>query len=65
MKTEVDVCAALGIRQMRHDVDNSQNDVSIMSFLAQLPTLAEACRRIADYAKSFGITSSVENHGTL
>lgn len=59
---EVDVCAALGIKRMRHDVASS-SDLSIGHFLAELPGLAGACRRIADYAAGFGITTSVENHG--
>lgn len=62
VKKEVDVCAAMGIKRMRHDVASSK-DLSIMNFLNQLPRLAEACRRIADYAKPLGITTSVENHG--
>jgi len=62
VKREVDVCAALGIKLMRHDVASSQ-DLSIGNFLSQLPRLADACREIADYAKPHGITTSVENHG--
>ncbi|WHY16806.1 sugar phosphate isomerase/epimerase family protein [Paenibacillus sp. G2S3] len=62
VKREVDVCAALGIQRMRHDVASS-NDLSITHFLEELPRLAEACREIADYAAGLGITTSVENHG--
>ncbi len=62
VKREVDVCAALGIQRMRHDVASSP-DLSIVHFLEELPQLAEACREIADYASGFGITTSVENHG--
>ncbi|WP_449603376.1 sugar phosphate isomerase/epimerase family protein [Paenibacillus sp. Marseille-Q9583] len=62
VKREVDVCAALGIQRMRHDVASS-NDLSITHFLEELPHLAEACREIADYAAGLGITTSVENHG--
>ncbi|MHA7966065.1 sugar phosphate isomerase/epimerase family protein [Paenibacillus sp. CAU 1782] len=62
VKIEVDHCAALGIKRMRHDVGSSP-DLSIAHFLEQLPRLTEACRRIADYAAGFGITTSVENHG--
>ncbi|KWX69479.1 sugar phosphate isomerase [Paenibacillus riograndensis] len=62
VKREVDVCAALGIQRMRHDVASSP-DLSIARFLEELPQLAEACREIADYASGFGITTSVENHG--
>ncbi|KWX71905.1 sugar phosphate isomerase/epimerase family protein [Paenibacillus jilunlii] len=62
VKREVDVCAALGIQRMRHDVASSP-DLSIVHFLEELPQLAEACREIADYASGFGIITSVENHG--
>ncbi|MEK3885445.1 sugar phosphate isomerase/epimerase family protein [Paenibacillus sp. PL2-23] len=62
VKREVDVCAALGISRMRHDVA-SPKDISIGSFLAELPRLAQACREIAEHAQSRGITTSVENHG--
>ncbi|MDF2922252.1 MAG: sugar phosphate isomerase [Paenibacillaceae bacterium] len=58
----VEIASALGVKRMRHDVASS-SDVSVRHFLAQLPRLAEACRRIADYAAGFGITTSVENHG--
>lgn len=62
VKREVDVCAALGITRMRHDVASAK-DLSIGNFLAELPRLTEACREIADYASKYGITTSVENHG--
>ncbi|MDQ1913527.1 sugar phosphate isomerase/epimerase [Paenibacillus sp. GD4] len=59
---EVDVAAKLGVKLMRHDVASAQ-DTSFRHFSEQLPRLAEACRRIADYAADKGITTSVENHG--
>ncbi|TJY42929.1 sugar phosphate isomerase/epimerase [Cohnella pontilimi] len=59
---EVDVAHALGVKRMRHDVASS-SDLSIRHFLEELPRLAEACRRIADHAAGYGITTSVENHG--
>jgi sugar phosphate isomerase/epimerase len=62
VKREVDVCAALGIQRMRHDVASAV-DLSIVHFLEELPSLAESCREIADYASRYGITTSVENHG--
>ncbi len=61
---EVDIAAKLGVKLMRHDVASSP-DVSIANFTRHLPTLAAACQRIADYAASYGITTSVENHGYL
>lgn len=62
LKGQVDIARALGVKRMRHDVA-WREDTSIASFLRELPKLAEACRRIADYAAPFGITTSVENHG--
>jgi sugar phosphate isomerase/epimerase len=59
---EVDVAHALGVSRMRHDVGSS-SDLSIRHFNEELPRLAEACRRIADHAAGYGITTSVENHG--
>ncbi|WP_276358311.1 sugar phosphate isomerase/epimerase family protein [Cohnella caldifontis] len=59
---EVDIARALGVRRMRHDVA-WREDTSAALFRRELPKLAEACRRIADYAAEFGITTSVENHG--
>ncbi|WP_168123213.1 sugar phosphate isomerase/epimerase family protein [Paenibacillus sp. HB172176] len=62
VKREVDHCAALGIKRMRHDVASSK-DLSITNFLNELPRLVEACRSVADYAAEKGIITSVENHG--
>lgn len=59
---EVDLAARLGVRRMRHDVASS-DDLSIVHFNRQLDRLAAACRRIADHAAQYGITTSVENHG--
>lgn len=59
---EVDVAHRLGVRLMRHDVA-SRPDTSIVNFNSDLERIAVACRKIADYAKGFGITTSVENHG--
>ncbi|TRC47294.1 sugar phosphate isomerase/epimerase family protein, partial [Mannheimia haemolytica] len=52
----------LGVKLMRHDVASRQ-DTSIIRFQEDLPRIAEACRRIADYAAQYGITTSLENHG--
>jgi sugar phosphate isomerase/epimerase len=62
VKQEVDIAAQLGVKLMRHDVATSK-DISIKQFELLLPRLAAACRRIADYAATFGITTSIENHG--
>lgn len=62
VKGEVDLAAKLGVKKMRHDVAQSA-DRSIANFNQQLGRMAEACRQIADYALTYGITTSVENHG--
>lgn len=62
VKGEVDLAARLGVKKMRHDVAQSA-DRSIGNFNKQLERMAEACRQIADYALTYGITTSVENHG--
>ncbi|UMV49360.1 sugar phosphate isomerase/epimerase [Paenibacillus macerans] len=59
---EVDIAHALGVKLMRHDVASRQ-DTSIVRFQEDLPRIAEACRRVADYAAQYGITTSLENHG--
>jgi sugar phosphate isomerase/epimerase len=59
---QVDIANELGVKLMRHDVATS-SDTSIHQFLVDLPRLALACQRIADYASQYGITTSVENHG--
>lgn len=61
---EVDIAARLGVKLMRHDVASAE-DVSIANFNHHLKRLAAACRRIADHASGYGITTSVENHGYL
>lgn len=62
VQKEVDIASRLGVKLMRHDVASSP-DVSIANFNANLEKLATACRRIAEYASQYGITTSVENHG--
>ncbi|WP_054957346.1 sugar phosphate isomerase/epimerase family protein [Paenibacillus dakarensis] len=60
--SEVDRAYRLGAKLMRHDVA-SRPDTSIANFNADLEKIALACRRIADHAKQYDITTSVENHG--
>ena len=62
VKKEVDIANRLGVKLMRHDVASSP-DVSIAHFNANIDRLAAASREIAEYAGTYGITTSVENHG--
>ncbi len=60
--SEVDRVHRLGAKLMRHDVASRQ-DTSIARFNEDLSSIAHACQRIADHAKQYDITTSVENHG--
>jgi sugar phosphate isomerase/epimerase len=60
--SEVDRVHRLGAKLMRHDVASRQ-DTSIARFNEDLSRIAHACQRIADHAKQYDITTSVENHG--
>ena len=62
VKKEIDVCAKLGIKRMRHDIARS-NDISIQHFLQELPTFIDACTQLSQYAEQYGIVTSIENHG--
>ncbi len=64
IKKEVDTAAMLGVSRMRHDAGwRPVPEATYAQFEKDLPRLADACREIADYARPFGITTSVENHG--
>jgi sugar phosphate isomerase/epimerase len=64
LKAHVDVAHKLGVKRMRHDVASRPiPETTIQQFEADLPTLVRACQEVADYAKQYGITTSVENHG--
>lgn len=63
---EVDVAHRLGVKLMRHDVSAFRRPLdqsTTVDFVRLLPRMAEACRRIADYAAQYGIVTTVENHG--
>ncbi|MBO1514859.1 sugar phosphate isomerase/epimerase family protein [Metabacillus bambusae] len=61
---QVDIANLLGVKLMRHDVAwRPIEETSFQQFELDLPRLTDACKRIADYAATYGITTSVENHG--
>ncbi|MGM7722788.1 sugar phosphate isomerase/epimerase family protein [Metabacillus sp. Hm71] len=61
---QVDIANRLGVKRMRHDIAwRPIGEISIQQFEEDLPKLANACKRIADYAAAYDITTSVENHG--
>lgn len=64
--THVDIANKLGVKSMRHDVSaftRPAEENTIRNFERDLPKMVDACRRIADYAAKYGITTTVENHG--
>lgn len=64
---EIELARRLGARMMRSDLAEwgrpPETNV-IEQFEADLPRMVYACRKIADYAKRYGITVTLENHGT-
>lgn len=63
---EVDIAYKLGVKIMRHDVSAFRRPAdqnTVVYFERDLPRMIEACRRIADYAAQYDITTMVENHG--
>lgn len=66
LKGQVEVAAILGAKVMRHDVCWQLGKTgSSRSFGLMLPTIAEAARRITEYAETFGIKTCSENHGYI
>ncbi|MCY9514501.1 sugar phosphate isomerase/epimerase family protein [Paenibacillus apiarius] len=64
VKAHVDVANRLGVTRMRHDVASRPHGETGTAYFEQdFPQLVEACRQIADYAATYGIITSVENHG--
>jgi inosose dehydratase len=66
VKEHVDLLDRMGIQHMRHDVTAftlPPENATIEYFENSLPQIVEGCRRIADYAAQFGITTTIENHG--
>ena len=63
----VDAAAAAGIKLMRHDITAGfyEGYTGLRTFDAVLPTVADAIRKVAEYAQSKGVTTCSENHGRL
>lgn len=63
---QLDVAKALGCKIMRHDVCYRLTKTGNgKSFDLQLPTIAENCRKIAEYGQKLGIKTCSENHGYI
>lgn len=68
LKGEVDVASALGAPSMRHDVTRGFGDQNkslkiAKTFDAVLKHIVPAIREVADYARTKGVKTSLENHG--
>jgi sugar phosphate isomerase/epimerase len=64
VKEHVDIAHRLGAKRMRHDVASRPLDkIYIHQFETDLPVIVKACQEIADYAKQYGVVTSIENHG--
>ena len=62
---KVDIAAILGVKVMRHDATQGYRPEvrGFRGFDQALPRLADACRRVTEYAAEKGIRTCVENHG--
>lgn len=61
---QVDIAHAFGMKLMRHDIAFlPPEQATAERFEAEFGRLADGCRRVADYAATYGITTSIENHG--
>ncbi len=62
---QVLVAETLGAFGMRHDATGGyrNNFRRYKTFDSALPTLADGCRRVTEFAAGHGITTMVENHG--
>lgn len=64
LKEQVDIAAELGVKSMRHDVTSGpKSRGKKVSFNDVLNNVVPLIRRIAEYAQSKGIVTSLENHG--
>ncbi|MFK3938153.1 sugar phosphate isomerase/epimerase family protein [Alkalihalobacillus sp. NPDC078783] len=66
VKKHVDLLHYMNIRHLRHDVTAftlPPEKRTITYFENSLPRIVEGSKRIADYAATFNITTTIENHG--
>ena len=66
LKGQLEIADILGAKVMRHDACFKLGKTGASrSFDLMLPYMAENARKVAEYAKSFGIKTCVENHGFI
>lgn len=64
LKQEVIKGARMGASRMRHDAGwRDLQNTHYEQFEKDLPIAVDACGEIADFARQYGIVTSVENHG--
>jgi sugar phosphate isomerase/epimerase len=65
VKGQVDMAAKLGCTRVRHDVARGfpEGYRGPKTWDSALKVIAPACREVAEYASSYGIVTSMENHG--
>ncbi len=63
VKREVDVAAALGATNMRHDVTRGPEDAQATTIDEVVRRVAPAVREVTEHAATLGVRTSVENHG--
>ena len=59
----VDIAEILGAPTLRHDVAKGFKNPTFKGYDSVLPQLADACRKITEYAVQKGIRTMTENHG--
>lgn len=63
-KRHVEIADRLGMRFVRHDVTEwARRDTGIAEVESSFPGLVEASKEVAQHAATYGITTSIENHG--
>lgn len=64
VRGEIDHAARMGTKLVRHDVASRPvEQATDEQFERDLPLLVGAIRQLADYARQYGITTMIENHG--
>lgn len=65
LKKEVEIARILGSSGMRHDVSVGfpKTCENTSTFEDALPVLIKGCKKVTEYACSYGIRTMVENHG--
>lgn len=63
VKGQIDIAEILGAVSVRHDATIGYRTGRYRGFDTVLPILADACRKVTEYAAAKGIRTMVENHG--